>query len=296
MAKQLSAQLPGIALPSSWAPATSVGIEIGGGIALLFRRTRPVALCGLFLFHVALARVGHAAFSCFAFAMLALFLPERLRGSVPRRVAAVGRHPASFVALAAAYVGLHAVDRYRIAGTILWALVHVEMLAFGILLLATALRPSKEPGFLRLAGAGLLVGPILVVATSLAPFLGLKTEAAFSMYSNLRTEGEAWNHYLYPRAMRVFPYQDELVTILASSDPRLKKAAARGEQWVYFEFRRYLARRPDASVAFERAGRRTRVARVGDDPLLSTPPGTVWERKLLWFRPVRPPRDGEIEH
>jgi hypothetical protein len=108
------------------------------------------------------------------------------------------------------------------------------------------------------------------------------------MFSNLRTEGERWNHALIPPAVKVWDgLQDDLVTVRASSDPRLARLAAVGERYPYFTFRSLTAPARDASLTYERGGQVRTLARIGDDPELSTEPPR-WQRWYLRFRPVPP--------
>ena len=71
---------------------------------------------------------------------------------------------------------------------------------------------GSAPGRLALAPA-LLIFPVLVLFHGFSPYLGLRTVPAFSMYSNLRTEGGLTNHWFMPsRALRVAGFQEDLVT------------------------------------------------------------------------------------
>ena len=74
----------------------------------------------------------------------------------------------------------------------------------------------------------------------LCPYMGLKTQGSFTMFSNLRTEAGEWNHYLLPRQMRVVSqYQDALVKIVDTSNPQLKaKYVEPGYLTPLFEVRR----------------------------------------------------------
>lgn len=54
----------------------------------------------------------------------------------------------------------------------------------------------------------ILPGVILLLGT--ANYLGLGTSNSFSMFSNVRTEGDHWNHIFIPKSVRVFKYQDTI--------------------------------------------------------------------------------------
>ena len=64
--------------------------------------------------------------------------------------------------------------------------------------------------------------PVLIIVNGLCPYLGLKTETSFSMFSNLRTEGNQTNHFFIPTSWQIFDYQKELVLIKKSNYSRLQ--------------------------------------------------------------------------
>jgi len=168
----------------------------------------------------------------------------------------------------------------------------------GLLVIVLALctaqgRPfSYRVGYFRLLHPACAVIPLLMILNGLSPYLGLKTQNSLTMFSNLQTEGNQWNHILLPEAMRIFDFQTDLVELVDSSDSMLSRHAKSRKRWVFFEFHRYLSQHPEVSVTFDHAGARRRVERVGDDPVLSQPPGFAL-RKVLWFRTVsRPEANG----
>lgn len=131
--------------------------------------------------------------------------------------------------------------------------------------------------------------PVLVLASGLSPYLGLGTDRAFSMYSNLRTEGDRSNHFLVPAGVQVFGYQRDLVQVLGSSALRLERLARRGLLVPYAEFRAILSEEtsaaPDVSVSFVRLGERHAIGAARRDSSLALP--VSWPaRKWLRFRPV----------
>jgi len=131
---------------------------------------------------------------------------------------------------------------------------------------------------------------VLVILNGLSPYLGLKTQSDFTMYSNLQTEAGHWNHELLPEGMRVFHFQDHLVRIVASSDPELAEAADRDREWVLFALRDWANDHPDASLTYELDGTVHTAPHVGDDPVLGDAPNPVLS-KLFLFRDV-PPASG----
>jgi hypothetical protein len=126
----------------------------------------------------------------------------------------------------------------------------------------------------------------LVAAIGASPYLGLGTEHAFSMFSNLRTEADEWNHWVAPRSVRVFGLQDELVRVVESDSRRLRREIELGLRLVPFELRRWAWWNPEARLVYVRGDREIRAERAGGDPFLA-PPNPVLA-KLMRFRALPP--------
>jgi hypothetical protein len=103
------------------------------------------------------------------------------------------------------------------------------------------LKLTKLQPPLGLPKGSFLLFPILVLINGFSPYLGLKTESSFAMFSNLRTEGNISNHYLVPATTQVFDFQKDLVEIISSTDPELSKLAAKKQLMVYFSFKNHVA-------------------------------------------------------
>jgi hypothetical protein len=134
----------------------------------------------------------------------------------------------------------------------------------------------------------LWVIPLLVVVTGLSPYLGLKTETSWSMYSNLRTEAPS-NHLLMSESLQIAGYQDDLVEIVETSLPELQRYRDDNLAMTFFEFRRLTSRTTaDFRVVYKRNGSvhvLESVNGVSSDPLVTRSHGWLAER-LLVFRPV----------
>ena len=133
-----------------------------------------------------------------------------------------------------------------------------------------------------------VVMPAVVFFNGMNPYLGLKTESSFAMFSNLRTEGGVTNHLFIPSSLQVATYQDTLVRVIDSSDPALARFGRQPRLLTMFEFRRKTARVPEAGVTYAVGERVHAVPRIGAVPLLATPPSTL-ERLFLNFRTVAAP-------
>ena len=292
----------------------SLAAEVLIPVLLVIRPTRRVGVVAGVLFH-SLLGIRFFAFSTGLLALYSLFVPgavfqgaaaaaKRLREARdPRgwlyalwtaRVAAVGlvvgfgwvasllRDPDAGIALPRA--GFPALAT-------LWVLGVLAVLAG--LLLAREARPhwrERAPGRLISAGV-LLVLPLLVFLNGVSPYLGLRTVPAFSMFSNLRTEGGITNHLFMPAtALRVASYQEDLVTILAVEDDGLRRFARRPRR-TFFDLQRIVQKmaleqgKTDIAISFRRGGRRVDLRNAERDPdLMARNP---WlQRKLLRFRAV----------
>jgi hypothetical protein len=293
--------------------AGSLAVEAAVPFLLAFGRTRRVGIAVGALFHIFLG-VRFYAFSTGLLALYALFVPT----SVWQRAAAElgqlrarGRVAARLLSPAALrIVPLLIVLGFAVSGSLVregeeWAAVPRAgfplsagaWIAFVLLPLAWLLGPrrlaaqiaGRPPG--RVAGAlPLLAFPVLLLFHGFSPYLGLRTVPAFSMFSNLRTEGGITNHWFMPaRALRVAGFQEDLVTLLGAQDEELLRFSRRPRR-TYYDFRMRIQRmaaagKRDIAVSFRRGGQVQQLERAEADPDLMAP-APWWERKWLKFRPV----------
>jgi hypothetical protein len=306
------ALVPALPVPSAalaiWA---TIVIEIAVATLLLHRRTWRIGLMLAGAFHLLLALAGFYEFAAVAFALYMFFLPSEAGVRVPAALGSErrGTLPTVLVATALLYAVLHA-SRLDAVTTALPALAAgsatgrfagLLWLPLGTATLAVVVRRLRPHVEERSAHASWRVAApawaivALVAVNGAAPYLGLKTEAAYTMFSNLRTEGTRWNHLVIPVGVRLFELQNDLVRPLDASDDWLRARARDGDRVVFFTFHHYVSRRPDLRVRYERAGRVHDVEHVGADPVLSRPVPYL-ARKLLWFKPVPPDGRNTCQH
>lgn len=293
-------------------------VEAAIPVMLFVRRTRLLGVVLGALFHFLLTLNPAHVFFDFTSVLLAvyfLFLPvdywtaarqERLRWAPlqqlrertgARRLVPVGR--AALTLLAVLLVGAYLLrlapdygevwDVMRESVRMIWVLYFVALLAIFVRALRRVDPVAATRGYDRgpLPWAVAAVIPALFVVSGLSPYLGLKTEASFAMFSNLRTEVVS-NHLFIPASLKVAGYQEDLVQIHASSDPELARLAERGRQMTWFDFHTLTRRLPGATtVSFTRAGVRHDLDRLGAVPALDDGP-TAIPRRLLRFRVVEP--------
>lgn len=131
----------------------------------------------------------------------------------------------------------------------------------------------------------LYIIPAMLFINGTLPYLGLKTENSFAMFSNLRTEGGQTNHFIIPVTAQIFDYQKDVVEIISSTDAYLQALAERQQALVLFEFRNYVNERQPAQVAYKLNGESS-VLRKEDKStyqILGSNPYVA--RKLMKFRP-----------
>lgn len=148
---------------------------------------------------------------------------------------------------------------------------------------------AAEPAALRPHRA-LLPVPLLILLNGACPYLGLKTENSFAMFSNLRTEGGISNHPLFPAHTQPFGFQRDMVTVTESSDRYLQSLAERQTSVPFFTLREHLSRqrrrgRTGLAVTYVRGGVTHTVTNAEQHPELSAN-HPWWWRKFLTFREV----------
>jgi hypothetical protein len=128
--------------------------------------------------------------------------------------------------------------------------------------------------------------PVVVFLNGLSPYLGLKTENSYAMFSNLRTEGNISNHYIMPTSFQIFDFQKDMVEIVSSSDPRLQLLANENKLMVFFSFKNYVAQVRPERIEYIRNGQNHTFLLSSTDsgePLLKSNPIL---KKLLNFRTI----------
>ena len=268
-------------------PWTVAAIEVLVVVLLLFPRTRIAGVAFAATFHVAIVVSPTArglGFTPVLLALLWLFLPDaatehakRRLGCVKRVVARASRDVQRLlqVLLLAAIVAVVAghVPRMIPVGREAWPIRVVAVVAMFVLIIDACWYCWKhhrrvQVG-LRVRGSGNLMVIGLLVVLAAAPYLGSRSVAVFTMYSNLQTADQQSNHFLLPR-LPVEMSQDDLVTVEASSDRRLARLARGQEQITWHELRRLAAEAPEASISYVRGGERHDLDRIADDPVLAS--------------------------
>ncbi|MBN8733627.1 MAG: HTTM domain-containing protein [Acidobacteria bacterium] len=296
-----------------------VAIELTLPFLLFSRRLRrPAVLLGL-LFHLGLGLMSYRRFSLIAYALLVASLPELGALLVPRLQRLFPTLPPRWLiwpalvlfALAAAFRAFRPPLRDWVTHTpwlaellrtaaphipepdavLFYILSATFIAACGLLLWRQRFHPVAPLGWPSSARPALL-GVVLVVASGLSPYLGLRTLNTFAMYSNLRTEGDSSNHFLIPSSWQVFDYQRDLVSVEESNIPELHSIASRGLLVPYQQLRAAVSRQlqhgsRDLRIVYRRAGQRHVVPAAELHPELGRPLPAL-AVKFLTFRPIEP--------
>jgi len=290
-------------------------LEAGIPLLLIVRRTRALGVVVGWLFHFILGVGGFYSFSATMMALLLLYAPptlsERLAEQWPRLslwrsdawrpiggtiwgVAGVllaiwyvtHREPSDSMVIDAARLWRYGLD------PVFW---HVFWLyLFPLAAFAYLMRTGTE----SIPLSELLVGPhrrylvlpLVLVVNGLSPYLGLKTETSFAMYSNLRTEGGESNHLVMRRPFYIAPYQADLVRIVETSDPYLQQFANAQRPLPFIQLRIYTnwlaSLGGHTSLTYARAGVTKSVTAVETDAELSARVHPL-EARLLTFRDIQ---------
>lgn len=276
---------------------------------LAFRPTRGAGVLLGVWFHSFLSsgpQNGFFAFAVVIFPLLWLFASEESMhrlAAVARRVMG-GRIDASAatiarIALLTAILAASLVSaRLRMTRTFpAWMAYDAAVLAWSF---AEAWRGAtatgdRRPAIFRCLHPALALMPLVVLLNGACPYLGLKTETSFAMYSNLRTEGGRTNHLFVPAGLAPFRLQDDLVVVIDSSDQGLRSIARSGMKLTWFDLRRRAWMNPSMSLSFVHQGDVIEVDEVGSRPDL-VPPVSWWAGRLMPFRPVESEGPRRCDH
>lgn len=279
-------------------PFVVAGAEVIVSLAPLNRKLRPFALPFAFVFHtfLSLTPVSNGlGFTFLLLALLTLYLPEDAstdlynRGvkfqSAIKRNGTLPLFAYGYVILAASLAVLSWFAVWPEAFSFIrYVPALILLIAFGSVISIWSLKYRNAEQVRPAIGAKHWVQVlilILVGLNSLAPYLGVKTNATMTMFSNLKIEGGETNHLIMPR-LPIRTMADDLVIVIESSNPDVRTFEESGLLYTWHELRRKMAETPTASIVYERNGERFDYEYAQDNPeLVSIDPVL---HKLLGFR------------
>ncbi len=263
-------------------PYAIIFIELLIPLLLIFNKTRHAAILIGFFFHCVLSYNSYNAFYDFSSMILAayfLFMDDNIGGWIVKQ-------KNRFVSVRENYLRKYSTRKvlflfflilvfivlvYILNKTLttysnfhlyffwtIFSILYISIFIAFLLHRRTALHnlENKKPIVaLRLKHGAFALVPILVFINGISPYLGLKTEGSFSMFSNLRTEGGVSNHYIIPASFQIFDYQKEVVEIISSTDKTLEHRAKEQKLMVLFELQNYVVERKTKEVVFSFEGK-----------------------------------------
>ncbi len=239
-------------------PFVVVAWELLGGLSLLVRRLQLPMLVFSWSIHAVLAMMVFFDFSSMAFALYAAFVPgpywRLLQEDPALRVGkwSIGRLDLYLVAnagigiLAGGYFALYGYDQsfHQLQGLTLNATVLLLVWPLARGWLTRSAPPwGGVPVWSRAVPRWCVIFPLLVVAWAMQPYLGLRTTGAFTMFSDLRTEGLRSNHLLLgSNPIKIWGFQEDRVEVLEidprhTSNPRNR---LQGHSLPVVEFRKWI--------------------------------------------------------
>lgn len=238
------------------AAVSVIGWELGGGLLLTVPRLQASIVAFSLTMHAALALIGFVDFGALAVALLFTFVPASHlqlltagRGPAAPRVRAYAGICFGIALLCGWSAHVHRIPEL----TLLTGLAFDAAVITAIWpLLAAVCSTDRGPRWEgvrildRRTPALLYLFPILLVFIGLTPYLGLRTAGNFSMFSNLRTEGESSNHLLLgSNPIKIWRYQEDVVWILDIDDRYGDviyhyDGSARGYALPVLEFRKWI--------------------------------------------------------
>jgi hypothetical protein len=278
-------------------------------VLLLSRRTWQLGLVAALAFHLLLGfdpTPGIYSFTGLLYALFILVLPEtfvataagcfsELTQRLGRRTLDAVRFSALAVAIGILAYGTTREDQWSFRAGFVFFLVWALVVAVGYLL--SLKRTLEQEGTAEPASAGATSGfahallwilPLVTLLNGLNPYLGLRTQLSFSMFSNLRTEGGQSNHLFMPRLLNLGGFQEDLVEILETNDAELERLHEHQLLLPYFEFRRAVSGSENVRVRYLRNGEQRTFECVDgacNDRELAEPYSRLMSR-LLYFRPI----------
>lgn len=288
-----------------WGAIVATFVIEGVAMVMLFtKRWKAIGFIIGIPFHTLIGFTGYAFymdFSALVYALYVLFLPREAYGklngwveafrsarglSLDRLASLARRGLAVLLAVFGAYtaaVMLTSSGPYYVYYFMPWWAVYSAIFYVVVIRLVVTSRYRPEEHFFAFPRKAFLLLPILFTINGFAPYIGLKTGQAITMFSNLHVEGGETNHLLFPRLPYLFDYTAKPVRVLASNDPELQEYAEKHVEIVEFELARHLDNDPGAFALVEWQGETMTVSRSIEDSYARQP---WFLKKILFFKPV----------
>lgn len=218
-------------------------------ILLVTRRFRNAGILYGIMFHIILPFHGHIGIYSFSGLMYTLYVFFWDDATFKRFYEFYEKHALKiriyFLATFICVVAAHLSGKWFLfngSSTLFW---FVYSLFYAVIFFLATKRTlfSVPEGHQHYKTSVLWVAVLVVFLNGLTPYLGLKTEMSYGMFSNLRTEDNRTNHFFIPTSIQLFDFQRELVTVLETDNETIKNIDRyeHGDvHVVWFEFVRLL--------------------------------------------------------
>jgi hypothetical protein len=289
--------------------------ELIASLLLFIPRLQAPILLFSWMMHACMAMIGFVDFSSLASSLLFVFIPDTyLQIWQDRATLPFGKltlHRAYLYYGLCISTGLFSAI-YFLAGVnlnvivIAGALFNLASILFLWPMLSLLWRPAHRPAWRGLsvfnrAMPKFMIGFLLLLCCyAMTPYLGLRTTGNFSMFSNLRTEGDRSNHLLLGHnPLKIWNYQEDVVRFLDVSDEAIdinpQDIDLEGNDLPVVEFRKKIYHwtlgKATVPLTFEYQGTTYRTADIVNEPAWRTE-RRDWEMLLLDFRVIQPQHAG----
>ena len=279
-------------------PFVVLGAEVIISLAPLNRKLRPWALPFAFVFHTMLSLTplsNGLGFTVLLMALLTVYLPDdgmsylynrgvRFQGKIKQN-GTLPYFAYGYVILAGS---LAILSWFNVVPDLFAFIRYVPalilLIIFGSVISLTSLKFRKSVQVRPAIGAKNWVAVVLLIVVALnsaAPYLGVKTNATMTMFSNLKIEGGTTNHLIIPR-LPVPTMADDLVKVISSTNPEVRVYEETRLMYTWHELRRKMSLTPTASISYERNGEIFEYEFAGENQELVTIDPIL--HKLLGFR------------
>jgi len=238
-------------------------IEAAIPVLLCLRKTRLAGILLGFGFHYFLALHPHPglySFSGLMFALYMLFIPAQVPAkmeALAHTVLASYRAPvllAGRVVICVVVIGIVGLGLQGIIspGFLIWLIWGMLLATVCVLVIYRHAFVLETPArLLRVRPVALWIIPVLIFFNGLTPYLGLKTQTSFSMFSNLRVEGERSNHLFIPASVQLTSMAKDLVEIVDTNLETLQPFVLQNQLITFFELRRLTSEAAASNTDFQ---------------------------------------------
>ncbi|MEQ8384030.1 MAG: hypothetical protein RH949_16880 [Coleofasciculus sp. A1-SPW-01] len=285
--------------------------ELVGGLLLIVPRFQGLILLFSWVMHASLALIGFVDFGTLAFALLFVFIPPNyLNLLFDNPHVKLGKYNihrvygyflilllGSFLSLIHYRLNIDLGDMNLLNGLLLdFAEVIFILPILQNLCSANRLPWTGVPLWTKDTPKFTSILILLVFLYAMTPYLGLRTAGNFSMFSNLRTEGETSNHLLLAsNPLKIWGYQEDVVEVLEIDDEAAKVGhkyrPLKGYKLPVIEFKKLIYKWTKANYTVPMTFIYDDVTYssqdIVNDPTWRTPKRN-WEMYLMDFRIIQP--------